>query len=65
MKVQLMVVIEVLNHVRKKLVLILLEFKNIKACLSLHYNFDNSYLFGNEKWIFELRTDNKNVNFRT
>ena len=23
------------------------------------------YLFGNEKWIFELRTDNKNVNFRT
>ena len=65
MKVQLMVVIEVLNHVRKKLVLILLEFKNIKACLNLHYNFDNSYLFGNEKWIFELRTDNKNVNFRT
>ena len=44
-----MVVIKVLNHVTKKLVLILLEFKNTKACLNLHYNLDKSYLFGNEK----------------
>ena len=44
-----MVLIEVLNHVRKKLVLILLEFNNTKFFLNLHYKLDDSYWFVNEK----------------
>ena len=38
---------------------------NTKLCLSLHYNADNSYLFVNEKEIFEFKANNKNVNFPT
>ena len=36
---------------------------NIKLCLSLHYNDDNSYLFVNGKEIF--KSWNKNANFPT
>ena len=38
---------------------------NIKFCLSLLYNVDNSYLFVNGKEIFKFKADNKNVNFAT
>ena len=34
-------------------------------CLKLDYNHDNSYLFVNEKEIYKLKTDNKNVNPQT
>ena len=33
--------------------------------MSLHYNYDNCYLFVNGKEIFKFKTDNKNVNFPT
>ena len=33
--------------------------------MSLHYNGDNSYLFVNGKEIFNLKADNKNVDFPT
>ena len=33
--------------------------------MSLHYNADNSYLFGNVKEILKFKADNKNVNFQT
>ena len=33
--------------------------------MSFHYNADNSYLFVNEKQIFNIKADNKNVNFPT
>ena len=36
---------------------------NIKFCLSLHYNVDNSYLFVNVKEIFKFKADKENVNF--
>ena len=36
---------------------------NIKFCLSLHYNGDNSYLFVTRKELFRFKGDNKNVNF--
>ena len=32
---------------------------NIKFCLSLHYNADNSYLFLNGKQIFKFKADDK------
>ena len=38
---------------------------NIKLCLSLHYNSDNSYLFVNGKQIFKFKADNKVFNFPT
>ena len=38
---------------------------NPKFCLSLHYNADNSYLFGNGKESFKFTADNKNVNLPT
>ena len=63
MKVQLMVLMEALNHQRKILVSILLKEK--KFCFSLHYNADSSYLFVNGKEIFKFKADNKNVNFPT
>ena len=34
-----------------------------KFCLSLHYNGDNSYFFVNGKEIYNLKVDNKNINF--
>ena len=34
-------------------------------CLSLHYNYDNSYLSVNRKEIFKFKADNKNVYFLT
>ena len=36
---------------------------NLKVCLNLHYNGDNSYLFVNGKEIFNFKADNKNGNF--
>ena len=38
---------------------------NTKCCLVLHYNADNSCLFVNAKEIFQLKADNRNVNFQT
>ena len=35
---------------------------NTKFCLSLHYNADNSCLFGNGKKIFKIKAVNKNAN---
>ena len=35
---------------------------NTKFCLSLHYNADNNYLFGNSEKIFKIKADNKNAN---
>ena len=39
--------------------------ENTKFCLSLHYNADNNYLFGNGKEIIKFKADNKNINFPT
>ena len=36
---------------------------NIKFCLSLHYNVDNSYLVVNGKEIFKLKAANKMLTF--
>ena len=36
-----------------------------KFCLSFQCNADNNYLFVNEKQIFKLKADNKNINFPT
>ena len=36
-----------------------------KFCSSLHYNGDNSHLFGNGKEFFNFKANNKNVNFPT
>ena len=38
---------------------------NIKFCLGLHHNADNSYWFVNGNQIFKFRADNKNVYFPT
>ena len=38
---------------------------NTKFWLSLHYNADNSNLFGNGKEIIKFKADNKNVKFPT
>ena len=64
MKVRLMVLMEALVHQKKKLS-INFSKANTKLCLSLHYNGDNSYLFVNEKEIFKVKDDNKNVNIPT
>ena len=54
---------EALGHQRK--FSINFTDENIKFCLSLNYNADNSYLFVNRKEIFKFKVDNKNVNFPT
>ena len=38
---------------------------NIKLCLGLHYNGDNSYLFVNGNEIFKSKVKNENANFPT
>ena len=38
---------------------------DINFCLRSHYHDDNSYLFANQKEIFKLKANNKNVNFLT
>ena len=38
---------------------------NIKFCLGLHYNADNSYLIFNGKEVCKFKADNKNVNVPT
>ena len=48
-----------------KIVSINFSKANIKFCLSLHYNANNSYLFVNEKEFFEIKVDNTNVEFPT
>ena len=37
---------------------------NLKFCMSLHYNTDNSYLFVNGKVIFKFKADNKMLTFQ-
>ena len=60
----LLVLMEALVHQKKKFS-ISFSKANTRFCLSLHYNADNSYLFGNGKEIFKFKADNKNVNFQT
>ena len=36
-----------------------------KFCISFYYNADNRHLFVNEKGIFKIESDNKNINFST
>ena len=38
---------------------------NTRFCLSLNYNYDNSYLFVNRKEIYKFKADNKKFNFPT
>ena len=64
MRVLLMVLMEALDHQKKRFSINFTK-ANTKVCLSLHYNADNSYLFVNEKEIFKFKADNKNVNFPT
>ena len=58
----LLVLMEVLVHQKGKFS-INFSKADIKFCLSLHYNADNSYLFANGKEIFKFNADNNNVNF--
>ena len=55
---------EALMHQKKKFD-INFSKANTKFCLSLHFNADNSYLFVNGNEIFQLKADNKTVNFPT
>ena len=61
MKVQLMVLMEILVNQRKRY----FSKANTKFCLSLHCNADNSYFFVNGKEIFSFKADDKNVSFPT
>ena len=64
MKVQLVVLMEDLDHQRKSLLLILVKHtKNFVR--GLHSNADKSYLFVNGKEIFKFKASNKNINFPT
>ena len=54
----------ILDHQRKKFNVNFTK-GNLKHCLSLHYNADNSYLFVNEKEILKFKSDSQNVNFPT
>ena len=64
MKVQLMILMEALDHEKKKFSINFTK-ANPKFCLSLHYNADYSYLFVNGKEICKFKADNKSVNFST
>ena len=38
---------------------------NTKFCFSIHYSYDNSYLFVNGEEIIKFKADNRNINFPT
>ena len=63
MKVQLIVLMEALDHQKKRFSISFTKANT--EFLSLHYNADNRYLFVNGKVIFNFKTDNKNINFPT
>ena len=65
MKLQLIGLMEALDHQKKILILILLKQTQFFFFLSLHYNGDNSYLFVNGEEIFKFKADSKNINFPT
>ena len=63
MKVQLVVLMEDLDHQRKSLLLILVK-QTQNFVRGLHSNADNSYLFVNGKEIFKFKIDNEMLTFQ-